>query len=499
MPFTNSPQYSTYKTVKITFDNTPTLRSALNTVRRDSHIINFFYDRVSQENKERDTSIKKRPGIVATTQSLNKVNASDVIRGYYYEEQEGIFFWAVGNKVYKYIPSPAGTYTSLVATLATSSGEVGFEVFQKSTGATYILFSDGTNLWSQQLRTYPDTAAASVSDTDLPSGHLPKFVVLDGYVFIAKGNTIYNSDVDTFDTWTSGNDIDCEMSADNIRLIFQNKNYLVAMGYNSTEIFWDAGNASGSPLSRNDSGFKSIGYISGYNKEGDRHYFVGQDSRSNVAVYRMENFKVDKISNEVVNRSIQATNTGFTTNAPAASAKATMLSVDGHTFYCLYTTEITWVFDVEEHMWYEWRSSGGVFSPEAAWSSFDGMQYIANNSSTTIDILSPIVYNDKGTNFTCSYTTEDSLFNTVNWKTANRVSVVGDRYQTTGSSLLTIQWSDDDWANGPTGSADVNMFLNLPKTHRCGRFRNRSFRLLYTDNYPIRLKYLELEINTGAH
>lgn len=502
MAYSNTPQQSTYRTETIKFDATSTLRSADNTVRRDSHIINFYYDRIKQEDvKQREVSLKKRPGIAATSQSLSKVTSTDPIRGYYYEEEESIFFWAVKDKVYKYIPNPAGSYTALVATLTTTTGEVHFEVFDKaSTGEVFILFSDGAKLWSQKLRTYPDTAATAVTDADFPTPHMPMFAVLDGYVFVAKGNTIYNSDVDTYDTWSSGtNEIDCEMSSDSIKALWRNRNYIVAIGYNSVEMFYNAANTGTSPLSRNESAFKSIGYIGGYARQGDMSYFVGQYENDNIAIYQSETFKVDKISNDIVERSLQSKFTTEFGDSRVVNAFGTVLGVDGHTFYVLSTSEITWVYDIQEKFWYEWRSSTGPLIIEAAWAKFNGGQYVATSGSTTLDKFSDLVYNDKNVNFTCSYTTEDNLFGSVNWKTCNRASLVCDRYLASGTSNITMQWSDNDWADGATGSVDVNVFSNLPKAHRLGRFRNRSFRLLYTDNYPLRMKYLELELNIGSH
>lgn len=444
--------------------------------------------------------LKKRPGIKATVQTLQKAVSTDSIRGYYYEEQEDIYFWAVGNKVYKYIPAPAGAYTALVATLATSSGAVGFEKFQKSTGEVYILFTDGTNLWSQQLRVYPDTAGTSVADVDLPSNHLPCLVVVDGYVFLAKGNTIYNSDNDTFDSWTAGNEIDCEMSADGIKYLFQNKNYIVAIGYDSLEVFWDAANATGSPLSRNDSAFKSIGYITGYARAGDKHYFVGQEKGKLQSVYVMDGFKADKISDEVVDRTIQTQfNTDFGV-AQVANAKAHIISADGHTFYMLCSAGITWVYDVDEKFWYEWRtSSDAQLMIEAVWAKYNGGQYLAVKDSDTLDYLSPLVYQDKSNNFTCSYTTEDNLFGSSNWKVCNRTILVADRHLATGTSNLTLQWSDNDWTDNPTSQQTLNVFANRPTARRCGRFINRSYRLLYADNYPLRMKGLELMLNIGTY
>jgi len=500
LAYSNTPQNSTYRREEILFDATPTLRSASSSVRRDSHIINFFYDRISQENKTREVMLKKRPGIQATAQTLQKAVSTDTIRGYYYEEQEDIYFWAVANKVYKYIPAPAGAYTALVATLATSSGDVGFEKFQKSTGEVYILFSDGTNLWSQQLRVYPDTAAASVADPDLPASHNPHIASIDGYVLVAKGNDIFNSDNDTFDTWDAGNFISCEMSADGIKYLFQNKNYIVAIGYDSLELFWDAANATGSPLSRNDSAFKSIGYITGYAKAGDRHYFVGQEKGKLQSVFVMDGFKVDKVSDEVVDRTIQSQMATDFATAQVDSAKAHIVSVDGHTFYMLCSNGITWLYDLDEKMWYEWRtSSDAQLMVEAVWAKHDGGQYIAIKNANTLDFMSPLVYQDKGSNFTCSYTTEDNLFGSSNWKVCNRTILVADRHLATGTSNLTLQWSDNDWTDNPTSSQTLNVFANRPTARRCGRFINRSFRLLYSDNYPLRMKSLELMLNIGAY
>ena len=496
MAFSNTPSGDTYRTVQVKLDNTPTLRSISNSVRRDSHVINFFYERISQENKEREVSLVKRPGIQATSISLNKGVSTDNIRGYFYEEQEGIFFWAVGNMVYKYIPSPLGSYSSTVATLSTSSGEVCFDTFQKSTGEVYILISDGAGMVYQKLRTYPEPAATAI--TTVPSPHQPRFTVLNGYVFVAQGYDIHNCANDDFNTWNSTDFISCEMSADGIQGLYRNKNYIVALGYNSMETFWDAANTN-SPLSRNDSAFKSIGFNSGYAQVGDISFFVGQEQNKGLVVYKMDGFKVEPVSNAVVEKSISSPHDTDYSSARVNYAKGHILTIAGHTFYMLCGNDITWVYDIEEKFWYEWRSPTGTMLVEAAWAMFNGGQYIALNNGTTIDFISPLVYNDKGTNFTASYTSEDNMFGSVNWKTCNRLSVVSDRHQATGTSTLTVQWSDNDWTDNPTGSTTVNVFSNIGRNHRLGRFRNRSFRLLYTDNYPIRIKSLELEINIGSH
>ena len=498
MAYSNTPEISTYRTVQVKFDATSTLRSADNTVRRDSHIINFFYDRISQENKEREVLLTKRPGVISTGETLGKASASSPIKGYHYNEVFNLFFWATETSCFVYEGNTDTLRT--IATISGSAPRVGFGSFQKSTGETYVLFSDGASLFSYRLNIGAASATA-VSDPDMPTPHVPDFVVLNGTVYLAAGNTIFNSDTDTFDIWTAGNEIDAEMSADDIRILFQNKNYLVAMGFNSLEVFWDAANATGTPLARNDSAFKSIGYIGAYAQTGDIHYFVGQNKNGNISVYRMDGFKVDPISNSVVERSIQASYTsGFSGNSKVGvDTYAVILQVNGHTFYCLNASETTWVYDTEEKLWYEWRSPTGILAPEASWGKFNGAQYIANSGSNTIDIISPLIYQDKGVNFTCSYTTEDNLFGSVNWKVCNRATLVADRQSATGTSNLVLQWSDNDWTDNPTNSVNLNVFANRPRAHRLGRFFNRSFRLLYTDNYPLRMRQLELELNIGTN
>ena len=113
--------------------------------------------------------------------------------------------------------------------------------------------------------------------------------------------------------------------------------------------------------------------------------------------------------------------------------------------------------------------------------------------------MSPLVYQDKASNFTCSYTTEDNLFGSSNWKVCNRTILVADRHLATGTSNLTLQWSDNDWTDNPTSSQTLNVFANRPTARRCGRFINRSWRLLYSDNYPLRMKSLEVMLNIGTY
>ena len=142
MAFSQAPQFSTYQQKTIKFDGTPLYRYPNMSIERDLQMINLTYEQVSQENKEREVYLKKRPGLTNTTWSLTKDAAGDAIRGYFYDPEANAFYWAVNDNVYRLAPDVSNTIRT-VCTLTTSSGYVGFCSFYKSDGTRYVLISDG--------------------------------------------------------------------------------------------------------------------------------------------------------------------------------------------------------------------------------------------------------------------------------------------------------------------------------------------------------------------
>jgi hypothetical protein len=497
MAYSNSPKFQTYKTVTVKFDDTPTHRSGFLQTPRDSSIWNMFYDRVSQENKTRDVHLKKRPGLTTTTYPLTKNSASDQIRGNYYDADSHRFYWAVNNHVYYVAPNTSASAV-LVTTLTTTTGYVGFCEFLRSSDTTrFVVFSDGQELWLDEI----GGTATKVTDVDLPVPHIPQPVQLDGYIFLAKRDTndMYNCVNDDPFSWEAGDYISAEMSGDVIVHLANNRNYVLAFGRNSVEIFWNAAVVSGSPMKRNEAGFKRVGYVGQSCNVGDILYFIGQDQNKLNSVYKLDGFKLERISNEVVDRAIQPYVAGQNQNTSVyLDRNGLCLSIDGHTFYVVYTTQTTWVYDIDEKMWYEWKNPlGESLDLQASWAMYNGGQYVAIGGQTTISLMSPTIYQDFGTNFTCRYVTQDLTFETSNWKSCNRLYLQSDRHLATGTSNVNVSWSDDDWATTQS-TVPLNVFSSSSYITRLGRFRTRSFKLEYTDNYPLRLKQLDLDINVGS-
>ena len=228
MAYSNNPQFVTYKQETIKFDGTPGYRSGDMTVTRDLQIVNMYYDRISQENKERELKLRKRAGLSASGYSLTKSASSDVLRGSFYDVDQNAFYWAVGTKLYAIKPD-VGTSVRTVATLNTSSGYVGFCSFLKSDDTRYVIISDGTDLW---VDNYVGTSCSRVTDADMPTPHQPYPVYLNGCVYIieASSGNIWNSDVDDPTSWTAGDFLTAEMTADKILAVANLNNYLIVFG-----------------------------------------------------------------------------------------------------------------------------------------------------------------------------------------------------------------------------------------------------------------------------
>jgi hypothetical protein len=154
------------------------------------------------------------------------------------------------------------------------------------------------------------------------------------------------------------------------------------------------------------------------------------------------------------------------------------------------------VYEVDDKLWYEFKNSVGTgLAIEAVWGMFNGGCYMAIANQTTFSIMSPANYQDFGTNFTCRYTTEGTSFGTHNWKVCNKVSLSASMHTFSGTSNAAISWSDNDWGDGGTTARNINVFSSSPYITRCGKFRSRSFRIEYTDNYPFWMTELQLSLN----
>ncbi len=484
MAFNKAPSQSTYQTKDVKLIAEVNNRDKTGT--KDVIALNGFYDIIKNKTtQDGDYHFVKRDGTVTYSYTLPSSN----FRGGYFWEDLDKLFLAYDDKIAVLTASTGTLITTLSpAGWSSTTTDVGFTEFNYNTGIVHLVVSDGVKL----ITIDSSNTVVVGADADMPTPHSPHIVFIDGYIFMIKSGTsdIYNSDVDAPLSYTAGSFISVEMIPDSLIRISRLNNYLVAFGSASIEYFYDAANASGSPLNRNDTPVKQIGYLGGLSTYANKIYFVGQTSKTSPEVYVLEDFKIDTLDVPPLRRYIQ----------PYTTYEGAIVSFGGHDFYILTVGTITYIHDLETRIWT--RIASGATSTFPVKYSVNlpistkgncSLAYI--QGTTTLVYFDPTVYQDSGVNFTVTMVTDEDTFDTMHEKYMSRLVVYGDRIVTT--SQLSIQTTDDDYATYTT-ARQVDLSLELPALTRLGRFRRRAFKLTYSDNYPMRLHHLEVDYNIGT-
>ena len=507
---------------------------------KDQRFINCFQESLKNDiNDSKKTYLIKRPGLTQSTQILAGGGTA-----------RGLTYW--NSKKYAVIGSKLYENSTEKYTLSTSSGNVGFTEFDNS-GVAYLFLCDGTNAYvinssgtvtqvnqtysawqgsynyavgnrviptvsngfyyevttdggssSGSQPTWPTTIGSTVVDGGItwtcageyggfPSPHIPIPKFIDGYMLLPAAGTadFYNSDVDNIYGWGTGSFASAEMWPDPIvGCARQNNQYLVFGSY-SSEFFYDASSATGSPFARNEATVMQMGCAAPYAIYENERFciFIGQSQSGGRAVWLVEGFQPKKISTEGIERVLDGEGSSL------SSARGFGLRTKGHLLFVINLSTSTLVYDVEEKVWHEWstNSSGShvAFAYNYGTDLGDGRTLLLSNTDGYTYILDPAVYRDNGTSILADIYTLKYDGNTMNRKFMHNLNVIGDL-----GTTWTIRWSDDDYT---TWSSYATLTATRPFFARCGSFRRRSFNIRHTANEDFRAEALESEVDTGTH
>lgn len=485
MAFTKTPENNTYQTKEVNLFYQMNNRSSALT--KDEDYLNVFLEFVKDKtNGDQDAYVVKRPG----SETFIAGGVGSTLRGMHYNEDFRKLYFAIGTNLYVYDFDTATTSTN-AGFFSGAVGRVGFCDYLYDTGNVVVCVTDGTTLKSINSAGVIVTCA----DADLPV-HIPVLVFLDGYLFIAKNGTsdIYNSDLNDPMAWTPGNFISAEINSDTVKHIAKLNNYMVAFGSTTIEYFWDAGNASGSPLQRNDTPVKFNGYLGGVAQNGQNIFFVGNNVQGQPSVFMLEDLKIEEIADQNIIRYLGDQTDQYTNNNGAVFA------VQGHRFYTVTYGNNTLVCDLGTKQWARWAfGATGAMAINHAVTCKDADNVTTVFSLTngnTVYKFNSSLYQDAGTNFTCQGVTDNQYFDTMNQKQMHRLTLWADK--PSASAVVSVSWSDDDYQTWTT-ARDIDLYQELPSMTRLGRFRRRAFKWSFTANQPFRLKKMEVDINKGQH
>ena len=485
MAFTKNPVSATYDTKRFDFAIAPQQRSGA-TPLKDARLLNMMIEPlVAMTDTNKRLFVKSRPGL----SSAYTVNTGIA---------RGIYYWVVSGVGYAITVCADKVYTNgtLLTTLTTTTGEVGFTEFVSSVGVVTLVMVDGTKGY---VFTSPVVAPTAIVDADFPTPHIPMPIFMDGYLFLAKPNTqdIYNSNLDDPSLWTAGDYISAELYPDNIVAISKNNNYIYAIGGGSVEYFYDAATAVGSPLARHDSAAQQFGTLAPASVANTDNsvVLVGETGNGGHTVWTISGFKEKEIGTAAIKGIL------LTEGSALATAVAHCIRVSGQKLYILTLTSRTLVYSFDTETWSEWASGStgtSAFIGSHATDGPNGAAFLLNRQGTTVYSVSEAYFTDAGAAFLCQITTPKYDFESFNKKFMSRLALIGDVPDPTGTdNSVIVQWSDDDYVTwSPSRTLSFN--YDFPVMRQLGEFRRRAFRFSYPLPHLLRLEGFEVDYNKGS-
>lgn len=456
----------------------------------------------------------------------------------------GIYAWADNttayfvndDKIYR------DSYSNLVGTISTGHQKCHFTQI-----GAQLMMTDPENSKAYTITT--GHVLSQITNVNFPTTLAHGACTLNGRAYVMDtSSNIYGSDLDDGTTWNSLNVIEAEREPDKGRFIGKHFSSIVAIGASTIEFFDDVANPTGSVLQRREDVFYNIGAIDGRSvvESGDVIFFVGSEKKGKIGVYKLENYRLTKVStysidswlsdlgaantnkiwlsafqargSSFISLSVYSESNGFYMSRPST----TILYDNGSGYWSFCTSYISedgastlTTGSDREFSLTSWAGSTGAYGTFARPLGITGYGVIfgiddslsgldtAYNSSSSI--FSPV-------GLACQVITRWVDGGSLNYKYLRGIRLVGDIVSVnsagtdTYSPVFSVAWSDTVLTDNSTvyprarnlqlvGSDDSTIVAKLT---RGGRFKRRSFNIKCDPSLSlVTLEALELEVALG--
>jgi hypothetical protein len=400
----------------------------------------------------------------------------------------GIFNWRddiysiFGNKLYKNGVAIAGT-------VDTTNGNYRFD---SCMGATPKLqLGNGVKAYNY------DTAGGLVliNDADFPAAFVKGWCYLDGTTYVmTAAAAIQGSDVNDPVNWNPLTVLIAQIEPDRGRALTKQLVYVIAFKEWTTEIFYDAANATGSPLGRVQGSKANWGCLSSdsVREISGALFWIGQSKNSSPEILMMDNLKVETVSTKPIERLLE--------QATLTNVFSWTLKLEGHRFYILTLKDenLTLAFDLDERGWSQWTDVNGDYLPIVDSCLNSSLQHLLQHESDGRIYLASSAYaTDNGELITVDIYTPNFDGGTRRRKTLTLLEVVSD--QQAGSELL-VRVNDQDYdAAKWSGFRRLDLSRKRPFITDCGTFVRRvhHFRHQKPVRMP-RIQAVEMQLLLGT-
>lgn len=369
------------------------------------------------------------------------------------------------------------------------------------------------------------TPIAKIISVNFPSA-VGKFVFVDGYAFVmTAAGRIYNSSLNDITTWGASDYITANLSPDQGVSLARYKNQIIAFGSDSGELFYNAGNPSGSVLSRSDQNFFKVGAFGAnsiVNVE-DTIYWLGVSGSRGAAVYKLEGFTPVKVSiqeiDSILNILVGSIVVGSSIYLGAAAVSGNInlfLTNIGRWVETGGASSIqTLLYDITNNIWHGWGTANAGVSNSygsfhlPAYVSYYNRIYFGGKATGRIDKMEMgeiCYYRDNtttgadGATYNMQVLTKKLNFGTNNRKLISRLTLNCDR-KSAGS--VAVSYKDDDSTSITTGVTSLGSFditAANPKIHRAGSFvGGRIWQFTHAEDREFRMESVTFDYEVGAH
>lgn len=448
---------------------------------KDARLVNCYIE----TDESGELWIYKRPGY-----KIYSASAPSVGQGCYF--WRGDFYHIANGTLYK----NGVTYGPLLDIAG------GTYYFSETLGASpKLVLSNGAAAYT----TNGTSVSASLHSINpaFPAITVKGIVYLNGatYVMDPTGQ-IWGSKINSVDQpgdWSAINFINAQAEPDPGVAISKQLVYVVAFNTWSTEIFFDAGNATGSPLGPVQGSKISFGcaLADSVQQIDDKLFWISSTRSAAVQVSMLDQLNHRVISTESIDRLLQGS------ALIPVNVSSMQLKISGHNFYVvtLRDANITLVYDITENLWHQWTDVNGNYFPFMYYGYTAAKQHLIQHESNG-DVCEVQVglytdVSDQGTSLlpiVSDIYTPNFDASTRRIKQLSAMEFIAD--QTPGSKLY-VRSSEDDYQTW-TNFREVDLSYRRPRLVNCGSFRRRAYHFRHRANTPLRLQAVEMQYDLGT-
>jgi hypothetical protein len=274
---------------------------------------------------------------------------------------------------------------------------------------------------------------------------------------------------------------------------------VVGFAANFSIFYYDAANPSpGSPLSPAQSTFMGVGCASAKSiaEVSGMTVFIGKAATTGRSIYAFVQTQYQVISDIHIDKILGQSN--------LSDVSAFALKIAGKDLYLLTLRDIgvTLVLDFNSKQWVVWTSSTTVVADPIVAGSYAQTYFLPkfylelatndlllHETNGKVYQMLPSAYQDDGLPIDVNYITQQVEGESSDFVRVGAVEVVGDKI----TSNCYVRFTDDDYGHWSNWRV---VGLGLPRSQavRQGATRRRAYQVRHTDNTPLNLRGLALDI-----